>query len=281
MSLVYLDAVCETTTTTGTGPLTLLGAVTSYFPFTAVGNGNTCYYDAWAVDSDGVPTGDREIGLGTWATGGVLTRTSVIRSSNSNNAVSFSAGTKRVALTSPALFFTAGGLPGGSDGQVQFDDAGAFGGDAGLTYNKTTDTLTSVILIGSTKVRTPLIDTASGDLTLSPASGVTNLSGQYGCGNKDAGNSGSAATLNWNDGNVQTLTMTADCTLTLSNPVVGRRYVLILVQDGTGNWQITWPAAVKWPAGHPSPVLSGASKTDLISLVYDGTYYYGNAAFNY
>lgn len=32
--------------------------------------------------------------------------------------------------------------PGGSDTQVQFNDGGAFGGDAGLTYNKTTDALT-------------------------------------------------------------------------------------------------------------------------------------------
>ena len=37
-----------------------------------------------------------------------------------------------------------GGSPGGSDTQVQFNDASSFGGDAGLTYNKTTDTLTGV-----------------------------------------------------------------------------------------------------------------------------------------
>lgn len=36
-----------------------------------------------------------------------------------------------------------GGSPGGSDTQVQFNDSGAFGGDSGLTYNKTTDVLTS------------------------------------------------------------------------------------------------------------------------------------------
>lgn len=35
-----------------------------------------------------------------------------------------------------------GGTPGGSDTQVQFNDSSAFGGDAGLTYDKTTDTLT-------------------------------------------------------------------------------------------------------------------------------------------
>lgn len=31
--------------------------------------------------------------------------------------------------------------PGGSTGQVQFNDSGSFGGDAGMTYDKTTDTL--------------------------------------------------------------------------------------------------------------------------------------------
>jgi len=35
-----------------------------------------------------------------------------------------------------------GGTPGGSDTQVQFNDGGSFGGDAGFTYDKTTDSLT-------------------------------------------------------------------------------------------------------------------------------------------
>ena len=34
-----------------------------------------------------------------------------------------------------------GGTPGGSNTQIQFNDSSAFGGDAGLTYNKTTDVL--------------------------------------------------------------------------------------------------------------------------------------------
>lgn len=33
------------------------------------------------------------------------------------------------------------GTPGGADTQIQFNDGGSFGGDAGLTWNKTTDTL--------------------------------------------------------------------------------------------------------------------------------------------
>lgn len=41
----------------------------------------------------------------------------------------------------------AGGGVGGSTGQVQFNDAGSLGGDAGLTYDKTTDTLTAGSLV--------------------------------------------------------------------------------------------------------------------------------------
>lgn len=48
---------------------------------------------------------------------------------------------------------TSGGTPGGSDTQVQFNDGGNFGGDAGLTYVKATDALSvagSVTIAGTT-----------------------------------------------------------------------------------------------------------------------------------
>lgn len=46
---------------------------------------------------------------------------------------------------------TGNGTPGGANTQVQFNDAGLFGGDAGFTYNKTTNTLavTSNITAGN------------------------------------------------------------------------------------------------------------------------------------
>jgi hypothetical protein len=47
-----------------------------------------------------------------------------------------------------------GGTPGGSTTQVQFNDAGSFGGDAGLTYNKTTDTLTGANISAVTVLAT-------------------------------------------------------------------------------------------------------------------------------
>ena len=44
----------------------------------------------------------------------------------------------------------APGVPGGSDTQVQFNDGGSFGGDAGLAYNKTTDTLVGGVIAATT-----------------------------------------------------------------------------------------------------------------------------------
>lgn len=92
MALVIADRVRETSTTTGTGTLTLDGAVSGYQSFsTAIGNSNTCYYtitlgSAW------------EIGIGT-VSAGQLARTTVLKSSNSGAAVDFGAGAKDVFAT--------------------------------------------------------------------------------------------------------------------------------------------------------------------------------------
>lgn len=53
-----------------------------------------------------------------------------------------------------------GSTPGGVDTQVQFNDGGsALGGDAGLTYNKTTDTLSvaNTIAVGNTSVNSAVV----------------------------------------------------------------------------------------------------------------------------
>lgn len=98
MALVLADRVKETTTTTGTGPVTLLGASTGYQSFAVVGNTNTTYY---CIAGQG--TAEWEVGIGTYSTTGpTLTRTSILASSNSGSAVNFSAGTKDVFVTQPA-----------------------------------------------------------------------------------------------------------------------------------------------------------------------------------
>lgn len=99
MSHIVADRVKETSTTTGTGAITLAGAASGHRAFSAVcANGDTFFY-AIAHQS----AAEWEIGLGSWATGGTLTRTSVLASSNAGAAVSLSAGTKDVFITSPAI----------------------------------------------------------------------------------------------------------------------------------------------------------------------------------
>ena len=99
MALVLNDRVKETTTTTGTGTFTLAGAVTGFETFgTGIGNSNTTYY---AVTLPG--TAEFEVGLGTLSSdSSTIARTTVISSSNSDNAVNFSAGTKTIFCTLPA-----------------------------------------------------------------------------------------------------------------------------------------------------------------------------------
>jgi len=109
MALVLNDRVKETTTTTGTGTLTLAGAVTGFETFAAgVGNDNTTYY---AVTLPG--TSEFEVGLGTLSSdSSTIARSTIISSSNSDNAVDFSAGTKTIFCTIPAsksVFLDASG----------------------------------------------------------------------------------------------------------------------------------------------------------------------------
>jgi len=110
MALVLANRVQDTTTTTGTGTVTLSGtAPTGYQNFSVIGNGNTTYY-AIAAGTEW------EVGIGTYATTGpTLARTTVLSSSNANSAVNFSAGTKNVLVTLPtertAVTTTAGATP--------------------------------------------------------------------------------------------------------------------------------------------------------------------------
>ena len=97
MALVVKDRVKETTTTTGTGAVTLAGAVAGFQAFSGVlSDSDTTYYSIVHRD-----TAEFEVGLGTYSSS-TLTRTTVLESSNSGNAVNFTAGTKDIFITYPA-----------------------------------------------------------------------------------------------------------------------------------------------------------------------------------
>lgn len=98
MAFLTKDRVRETTMTTGTGSISLAGAVTGYQAFSSLGDGTTTYYCV-----AGVTTSEWEVGIGTYATAtNTLARTAVLASSNSGSLVSFSTGAKDVFVTYPA-----------------------------------------------------------------------------------------------------------------------------------------------------------------------------------
>ena len=98
MALVLKDRVKETSTTAGTGTITLDGAVTGFQSFSAVGNGNTTYYAI--VDN---ATGAWEVGIGTYTSSGTtLSRDTVLSSSNAGSLVSFTSNPKDVFVTYPS-----------------------------------------------------------------------------------------------------------------------------------------------------------------------------------
>jgi hypothetical protein len=98
MALVVKDRVRETTTTTGTGTITLGGAATGFQSFSVIGDANTTFYTIQLSN-----TNEWEVGIGTYTLSGTtLSRDTILESSNGGSAVNFSAGSKDVFVTYPA-----------------------------------------------------------------------------------------------------------------------------------------------------------------------------------
>ena len=181
MALVLKDRVKETTTTTGTGTYTLGGAVTGFQSFTSVlSNADTTYYCC----TDGT---NFEVGLGTFTSSGTtLARTTVLESSNSNNAVNWTSGTRDIFITQPAekavfldasdVLETTGGVVsvknGGTQSEVRLYCESSNAHYAGLKApahadfaGNVTSTLPSVtgVLIGTANADAPATTTSSSD----------------------------------------------------------------------------------------------------------------------
>jgi len=137
MALVINNRVRELTSTTGTGAVTLGGAVGGFQTFAAgIGNDNTTYYTI-SLNSEN----EWEVGRGTLnADSSTLTRTEVLESSNSDSAVDFSAGSKEVFCTLPAekaVYLDASGSSVPALGGQITDETKTFSNYSILTANRT------------------------------------------------------------------------------------------------------------------------------------------------
>jgi hypothetical protein len=168
-----------------------------------------------------------------------------------------------------------------------------------ITPNDGADTIT-IAAAGASGINPTIVD-AKGDLiaataadavarlavgtngsVLTAASGqTTGLSWTAGTQVHAVGNSGTALTLNASStsGYIKTITLTGNCTFTLTGATSGLAAALklVLTQDATGGRTVTWPTSVKWVGG-VAPMLSiTAGATDRVDLTsYDGgTSWYG------
>ena len=88
------------------------------------------------------------------------------------------------------------------------------------------------------------------------------------------------ATIVITAGTVVTATLTAStpCTFAMpTSPVAGQSFILRLTQAATGMTTATF-TGVKWPGGTVPTITATASAVDILSFVYIGTSWYGNAA---
>jgi len=96
MAFVINDRVKETTSTLGTGTVTLSGAQLGFQSFSSgIGAGNSTYYTI-ALGSQW------EVGIGSLTNATTFTRDTVISSSNASSLVSFTTGAKDIFSSLPA-----------------------------------------------------------------------------------------------------------------------------------------------------------------------------------
>lgn len=139
--------------------------------------------------------------------------------------------------------------------------------DAGITYDASTNALTTTTFVGA------LTGHASLDLALTGGT----LTGTVHHTNTTNTISANAVTVNWQSGNYQTLDMSASTgavTVTFTAPSASPCTLILKLTQDAGPNDITWPAGVKWD-DDGEPTWSGdTSKTRIVSFFYDGTNYW-------
>lgn len=247
MAHITADRVRDTTTTTGTGALTVSGSAPSgYNTFSGVlSTGDTFYY---AVQHQAAS--EWEVGLGTYSSANTITRTTVYSSSNAGSAVNFSSGTKDIFITLAASRTVQKDASGNITGLVVGTNVQAWDADLDTWATKTAPSGT---VVGTTDTQTLSGKTVTGLLETRTAPTI----------------SSGTLTLDCSAGNVFNVALNANITtLTFTNvPSSGTAFglTLLLTADGTAR-TITWGASVKWPGGTAPTLTSTNNKVDTFVL---------------
>jgi hypothetical protein len=93
---------------------------------------------------------------------------------------------------------------------------------------------------------------------------------------------GATLSVDWSNGSTQGVTLGGNRTFNApTNAVAGQVYRLILIQDATGSRTVTWWGGIKWADGTQPTLTTTAYKADIVTMLYDGVYYYASASLNF
>ena len=285
MALALNDRVQQTGTANTTVSFTLSGSVTGFQSFAVVGNGNTTYYSSFDA------TGNWEVGIGTYATSGpTLTRTTILASSNSGTAVTFS-GTVNVFVTYPSsksVNLDASGnvsaLGTVSSGTWQGTTVGVAYGGTGVTSSSGANS----VMLRDANQNVAVNRLNQSDTAVSAAGGTTALTAASsysqtlnGTGNQtytmpDATTLTTGVAFVFNNNATGTLTLQDYATGSIGTITSGGAAELVLLSNGTvaGTWDVHGflPENVTW----------GTNALNLGSTVItNGTWNGGTIASNY
>ena len=125
--------------------------------------------------------------------------------------------------------------------------------------------------------------TSAGNTTVAGTLGVTGdiTAKRYVLTQPSAIAAAGTTTIDLSLGNVFQVNLGANIgTLTLTNPAVGT-YLVKFTQDGAGSRTVAFPAGWYWSGGTAPTVTATAAKTDIVTLIWDGTSYYATIVQNF
>jgi hypothetical protein len=210
------------------------------------------------------------------------------------------AGVTASNVANVATITIGGGVPAGSNTQIQFNDGGSFGADGYFTYNKSTRLLS---LTGNANI---LLTANVGNLNVASTSNLNNVSnvtilggttGQVlttnGSGNLswttiaaggdtvyNKGNVVGTTLITLSDGTIQTCTMTGNTYFDISSVTSGKSITLVLTQGSGGNKLATYSGTVLWAVGYKT-LSTAAGAVDMVNMVNIGGTYYATLTTGY
>ena len=285
MALALNDRVQQTGTANTTVSFTLSGSVTGFQSFAVVGNGNTTYYSSFDA------TGNWEVGVGTYSTTGpTLTRTTILSSSNSGTAVTFS-GTVNVFVTYPSEKSVnldgsdnVSALGTVSSGTWQGTTVGVAYGGTGVTSSSGANSVmlrdaNQNVAVNRLNQSNTAVSAAGGTTALTAASSYSQT--LNGTGNQtytmpDATTLTTGVAFVFNNNATGTLTLQDYATGAIGTITSGGAAELVLLSNGTvaGTWDVHGflPENVTW----------GTNALNLgTTVISNGTWQGGTIASNY